>query len=167
MKSTENIEICELNSELKSFRRSFESLLLATADVSGKPDASYAVYIEGDEACFYVYLSGLAAHAKNLIERPIASVLFIEDESRATQVFARKRLSFECSADMLERDSPEWNKIMVLFVEKHGGLMEMLLTLKDFQLFRLKPVKGRFIKGFGKAYEISGEHMEVLQPVTG
>ena len=33
----------------------------------------------------------------------------------------------------------------------------------DFHLFQLKPLRGSFVMGFGKAYTISGEKMDLLE----
>ena len=57
-------------------------------------------------------------------------------------------------------------RIMSLFDDFAGELMQTLRMLTDFQLIRLKPNSGLFVKGFGKAYEISGEKMDQLSHVN-
>ena len=44
--------------------------------------------------------------------------------------------------------------------------MQTLRLLADFYLIRLKPNSGLFVKGFGKAYEISGAMMDDLSHVN-
>jgi hypothetical protein len=44
--------------------------------------------------------------------------------------------------------------------------MQTLRLLADFHLIRLKPNSGLFVKGFGKAYEISGTRMDDLSHVN-
>lgn len=39
---------------------------------------------------------------------------------------------------------------------RHGERISNLSQLSDFKLFRLHPQGGRYVKGFGKAYQIEG-----------
>jgi putative heme iron utilization protein len=43
--------------------------------------------------------------------------------------------------------------------------MEMIEPLPDFQLFCVRANTGRFIRGFGQAYELEGEKLEQLTHV--
>ena len=88
--------------EALKFHRAFQSLLLATADAAGNPNASYAPYV-ADSDGYYIYISELAAHTGNLRCRAVASVLFIEDERDAKHLFGRKRLTLDCRAEPVER----------------------------------------------------------------
>ena len=56
----------------------------------------------------------------------------------------------------------KWEQIMKKFDDSFGQIMKTLRMLSDFQLLRLKPISGRFIKGFGSAFEISGREMDQL-----
>jgi putative heme iron utilization protein len=92
--------------------------------------------------------------------------MFIESEEQAENIFARKRLTFDCDAEIVVRETQDWMRIMSLFDDIDGELMQTLRMLADFQLIRLKPNSGLFVKGFGKAYEISGEKMDQLSHVN-
>ena len=92
--------------------------------------------------------------------------MFLEAEEQAENIFSRKRATFDCDAEVVERDSEEWQKIMSLFDDIAGELMQTLRMLADFQLIRLRPNSGLFVKGFGKAYEISGVRMDDLSHVN-
>ena len=91
--------------------------------------------------------------------------MFIEPEEQAENIFARKRLTFDCDVEYVVRESQDWMRIMSLFDDFAGELMETLRMLADFQLIRLKPNSGLFVIGFGKAYEIYGEKMDQLSHV--
>jgi hypothetical protein len=95
------------------------------------------------------------------------SVLFIDDESKSDQIFARRRLSFDCTATLIERETEAWNQIVSQFQERFGGIIQVLRDLPDFRIFRLTPSAGRFIIGFGTAYQISGEQLDKLIHITG
>jgi putative heme iron utilization protein len=43
--------------------------------------------------------------------------------------------------------------------------MKLIEPLADFHLFRIVVQRGRFIRGFGQAYELAGDTLEQLIPV--
>ena len=92
--------------------------------------------------------------------------MLVEPEEQAENIFARKRVTFDCDVEVLERDSEDLQKIMSMFDDCVGELMQTLRLLADFYLIRLKPNSGLFVKGFGKAYEISGARMDYLSHVN-
>ena len=55
---------------------------------------------------------------------------------------------------------------MIEFDKNAGQIMKILRTLPDFNLLCLKPFSGKFIKGFGMAYEISGQNMDKLSHIN-
>lgn len=150
----------------ENFPVQFGSIILSTVDAEGLPNASYTPFVMDEEKRIYIYVSGLATHTKNIYANSKVSVLFIEDESQTKQIFARRRLSFDCDPDLLTRDTPEWLEIVDKFQEKFGEIIEMLRSLPDFRIFQLIPTKGRFVVGFGAAYQISGDNLNQLTQIT-
>lgn len=134
---------------------------LATLDGSGAPCCSYApfVFIDGH---FYLFLSGLAAHCRNLLARPACEIMLIEDESQAKNLFARRRAMIRCSVDTVARDLELFSIVAVHFREKFGPTIDMLVGLPDFTLFRLLPQSGTMVLGFGNAMPI-----QFSQAMTG
>jgi putative heme iron utilization protein len=158
--------LADVHAEALEFHRAFDSLLLATVNAGGNPEASYAPYVADGRGSFYIYISELAAHTANLQGKPRASVLFIEDESRAQHLFGRKRVTCDCRAEPVPRGSGEFEDTLARFVEKHGKFMEMLKGLKDFHLFRLTPEKANYVRGFAQAYELHGEGLAEIRHVN-
>ncbi|MGZ8216412.1 HugZ family pyridoxamine 5'-phosphate oxidase [Methylomagnum sp.] len=167
MTNTPKPTLEEVLPEARAFHRAFNSLMLATADAAGRPYASYAVHVADEWGRFHIYISELAAHTGHLRARDRASVLFIEDESQANHLFARQRLTCDCRAEWMPRDTPAWHEAMDRFVAKHGKFMEMLKGLADFQLFRLVPETAVYVRGFGQAYELSGEQLSEIRHING
>lgn len=167
MTHTPKLTLEDILPEARAFHRAFNSLMLATADAQGQPYASYAVHLADEWGHFHIYISELAAHTGHLRARERASVLFIEDESQATHLFARKRLTCDCRAEWVARDTPAWHAVLDRFVAKHGKFMEMLRDLQDFQLFRLVPEKAVYVRGFGQAYELTGEQLGEIRHING
>jgi putative heme iron utilization protein len=151
--------------EAREFHAPFSSLLMATTSPAGEPTASYAPYVSEDGGGFLVYVSELAAHTRNLTRTGRASVLFIEDEREAGQLFARKRVTYACRAAEIPRDAPEFEVSMDRFASRHGDLVALLRGLPDFHLFRLRPERANYVRGFGEAFELDGEALSI-RPVN-
>jgi len=157
------IPIETIYAEYTAFIQPFKTLLLATASPNGTPEASYAPFVRGDGAdVFYIYISELAQHTANLTANGQVSVLFIENEVETGQLFARQRLTFSCTATLVERDCAEWQQVIAQFSTEFGDIMEMLRTLTDFKLFRIVPHAGNYVRGFAQAYHISGEDLDKI-----
>jgi len=149
------------------FIRDFHSTVLGTLDENGLPFGSYAPFVHYEHK-FYIFISNVAKHAKNLQTTPKASLLFIEDESKTEQIFARKRISLQCSSVMISRDDAKFNEVMEIFKSKFSeGMVGMLIGMADFNLYELSTDYGEATFGFGEAYNIGGEYMEDLVARTG
>ncbi|WP_138502544.1 HugZ family protein [Nostoc sp. PA-18-2419] len=157
----------EIQAEYEKFPEKFESIIISTVSAQGIPNASYAPFVMDDSKNIYIYVSGLSTHTKNLSVNPHVSILFIEDEAKSKQIFARNRLSFDCTASLIERETEKWNQIVEQFQGRFGQMIEVLRGLSDFRIFQLTPNEGRFVVGFGAAYQISGDNLYQLVQITG
>jgi putative heme iron utilization protein len=140
------------------------SLMLSTVSPEGIPQASYAPYVMDEAYHLYIFASGLSAHTQNLLHTPRAGVLLIQDEARAEQIFARRRITYDCQVHRLERQSAVWEERANALEQRFGQIIQMLRQLADFQLFQLIPQSGRFILGFGAAYEVDPNALNQLLP---
>ncbi len=147
-----------LEPEIQEFRQSRQTLQLATIDEQGKPNVSYAPFVQNQHG-YFVLISEIARHARNLQVNPNVSIMMIEDEQSAKQLFARKRLTFDATAEAVERDSEQWQAVIAQLKERFGEIIDGLSQLQDFVLFNFKPEQGLFVKGFGQAYQVSGDDL--------
>ncbi|HHF3106315.1 TPA: heme utilization protein HutZ [Vibrio diabolicus] len=147
-----------LGPEIKEFRQERRTLQLATVDAEGRPNVSYAPYVQNQEG-YFVLISKIARHARNLLENPNVSLMMIEDEESSKQLFVRKRLTFDAVANVVERDTEMWQQVVGQMKERFGEIIDGLSQLEDFVLFNLKPESGLFVKGFGQAYQVSGDDL--------
>lgn len=138
-----------------------QSVVLATVDAEGNPNSSYAPFVEINNR-FYILVSFMARHTKNLAEGRKVSAMFIEDESATKQVYARERLTFDVSASQIERDSDDWNNIVDKLKKRHGKVVDILNEMTDFILIELSPVKGAYVNGFGSAYFVDA-NLEIME----
>lgn len=155
-------ELFKVAQECREFPKLFQSLHLATCNAEGLPEASYAAYIELD-GDYFIYVSELSAHTANLAANGTCSVLFIESEAEAKNLFARRRLTLQCCALEHSRDSFYFNIIMNKFTQKFGAFMETLRDMDDFHLYQLRPTRGSYIAGFARAYTLAGEGLSEIQ----
>ncbi len=147
-----------LGPEIQEFRQERRTLQLATVDADGRPNVSYAPFVQNQDG-YFVLISEIARHARNLQVNPNVSIMMIEDEGGSKQLFARKRLTFDAVAKVVERDSEQWNQVIAQLQERFGEIIDGLSQLQDFVLFNFKPEHGLFVKGFGQAYQVSGDDL--------
>jgi len=160
-------EFKEAQVEMIALMKSTRSAILGTVDSRGNPLSSYApVWIDGENR-FHVYISTMAKHTSAVRRSGKASLMLIEDESASDNLFARKRLSVDCSSEVIERDTEEWNEIMSAMEDRLGETLGYLRNLVDFDLFRLTPSEGRLILGFGKAYRVFGAGLTEIGFIGG
>ena len=158
----ETPDLNDVLAECRQFPQHFQSLHLATCNATGEPEASYAAYVEHDGS-YYVYTSELAGHTANLAATGRCCVLFIESETDAKHLFARRRLTLHCQAIECRRDSAAFELLMDQFVEKFGNFMGMMRTLADFHLYQLRPQRGAYVAGFARAYTLTGDGLSEIQ----
>lgn len=155
----------EARAAYDGFIDGFRSLFIASVDGQQGPGASYAPFVRDTAGSFYVFVSLLAEHTQNLIERPQAAVMLIEPEEEARQIFARRRVSFRCRVEEVRRDTDEAAERLRQFRDRFGEIMDVLGGLGDFRLLRLVPTDGRFVIGFGQAYRLRGAALDTLEPI--
>jgi len=137
----------------RAFFKTRKTLILATVGADGTPTASYAPFVKhGDN--LYIYISELSKHTRDLVETKRASVLLIEDEKGARNLFARKRITFSCEVAWVPRTTSFFGEIMDLFGKTFGKIFNQIEPLQDFILFSLSPVEALYVEGFGKAYRL-------------
>lgn len=146
---------------LLDYLENFKSIVLSTIDEDNAPFTSYAPFIK-DENKYYVYISLMARHYRNLDKNPKVSLFFIEDEISCENIFGRKRVVLQCDSKKLVRDDDKFEKLIEVFEKRHGSTMKMLKSMKDFSIFEFTPYKGEAIFGFGEAYDIGGENTNEL-----
>jgi putative heme iron utilization protein len=141
--------------------RECRSLQMATLNHDSLPEISYTPFLWRDGQ-LYIFISALARHTRNLNAQPALSVLLIEDEAKANNLFARKRMTLRCEALPIGRGDSLAEPVLAAFERRHGPTIAMLRSLPDFQLFRLAILEGTLVRGFGQAFSLDG----ALNPVA-
>lgn len=143
-----------LGPEISEFRQQCKTLQLATLS-NNIPHTSYTPFAHNDKG-YYILVSDIAQHGKNLKAAKAVSIMMIEDESVAKSIYARRRLSFDTQARLVDKKSVEGGNAIVALRQRFGEIIDNLSQLGDFCLYQLIPEKGRYVKGFGQAFDITG-----------
>ncbi|RDU65127.1 HugZ family heme oxygenase [Helicobacter sp. MIT 14-3879] len=153
VKQTHNIAM--VKEELETFIKGFASISMATISSDNKVMCSYAPLIQ-TEWGNYIYISEVSEHYENIKNNPKnIEIMFIEDESKASSIILRKRARFRSEASFISRGE-EFDKIFDEFELQHkeSSGIKTIRKMQDFHLIKLDFKNGRFVKGFGQAYDI-------------
>lgn len=152
--------------EVESFLETFQTLVMASITPEGEAHASTAPYVR-IKSDFYIFISTVAQHGRNLLVNPNVSLLFVEDESQCVQPFARKRVMVEASVSEVNREDLHYLVVIERFrAHFDSDLVGSLTQMGDFHLFKLSPKSGNVVMGFGKAYRLN-ENLEVQTQIMG
>ena len=160
-----NINLIQVYQEYETLPQNFNSLLMATVSENGVPDASYAPYVQHKND-YYVFISDLSIHTSNVAKTGHVSLLFIENEDKAQHLFARKRVTLQCETGEIGRGTEHHKNIMNIFSDKFGKFMKLLEANQDFHLYRIRPLKGAYVAGFGQAFKIEGDNLQQIRHVN-
>ena len=142
----------EIIEQFKNFDRDIMSVIISTVDIASEPLTSYSPFVKLDDN-YYICISSNLPHFANMMETEKAHLMFIEDESEAGHIYARKRLYFSALCK-LEDDT---EKIFKLFDERYGESLSFLRDMKDFKVIKLTPKERSLVLGFGAAYKMDAE----------
>ena len=146
MKKYSNEEILE---QFKTFGNDKQSLIVSTINQNHKPLTNYSPFVEFENN-YYISVSSLLPHYDNMYQSKKAHILIIEDESKASHIYARKRLYFDVHCELIHEEE----KIFDLFDQRYGESLSFLKTMKDFKIFKLIPEEKSLVLGFGAAYKM-------------
>lgn len=165
--NSKNAEIAkEVAEDIKNFKNEFNSIILATLDLNGLVCSSYAPLLKYENE-FYIYISEVSEHFINIKTNPKnVEVMLLEDESKAKTVIARKRLRYRAEITFIERGK-KFDDIFDAFICNvgKGGGVDQIRNMTDFHLIHLKLIKGRFVRGFGQAYDVL-ENGDIIPATT-
>jgi hypothetical protein len=149
MKKYTNQEIIH---EFEIFCQDKESLIISTTNEDKSPLTNYSPFVEKND-CFYICVSSLLPHYENIVRDKKAHVFIIEDESKASHVYARKRLYFDVVCETVNKEE----EIFQLFDKKYKDKLSFLRSMKDFKILKLLPEEKSLVLGFGAAYILNNE----------
>ncbi|MDY0272757.1 MAG: pyridoxamine 5'-phosphate oxidase family protein [Advenella sp.] len=154
-----------LQAEIDRLHNECLSLVMATNNNKGEPNASYSPFAWLNNR-FYILVSGLATHTVNLQQNPSLAILLADDESKTRNIYARVRLSYQARAETVDKNSEEYENALAALTQRAGKTVSLLSTLPDFVMVRLLPSKGTLVQGFGKAFAFDPQKRESATQLT-
>lgn len=139
----------EIIEEFRIFDKDKYSLIISSTSSDNEPLTSYSPFVKIHND-YFVCVSSNMPHFSNMIETKKAHVMIIEDEEKASNIYARKRLYFGVTCK-LEDDC---EKIFKLFDERYGDALSFFRNMKDFKVVQLIPQEMSLVLGFGAAYKM-------------
>jgi len=150
---------------MKALREQMKSVLLSTLGDDGDPHNGYTPFVfDGQD--IIIFVSQLSLHTRDLLANGKVSAMLIADESNSEQIFARTRVSYQCRAEVVDREDKTYSSLLDAMHARHGKMIDLLRQLPDFVLFRLRPEKGQFVMGFGQAYRLHGDQLDEFEHAT-
>lgn len=114
----------------------------------GEPTlAMVAVAVENDFSVFYIHVSRLGKHTRDMEADPRVSLLLTEADDHRADPQTLARLSLQGTAEMLPRTDPHYVQVKHAYLTRFPEA-EQFFSLGDFNLWRISPKGGRFVAGF-------------------
>ncbi len=132
------------------FVESRNNLILNLLDDEGKPFTSCAPFVKKDGK-LYIYISKVAEHYRYMEKSEWVDALLVADESATKNAFATERARWSCTTKNIGNDGHD--AIFELFNAQYDAKLLDVLRGLDFSLFELTPTMGRYVVGFGMAFD--------------
>ncbi len=119
----------------------------------GAPAISMVAYALDGEGGLLLHISALAQRTGDLRANAQAALLVCQPDTGESNPQLLHRVSIYGIAHEIARDTAEYESAKAIYLAR---LPEATITfsLGDFSLFRIVASSGRFIAGFGRAYDI-------------
>ncbi|WP_088042228.1 HugZ family protein [Bacillus sp. EAC] len=145
------LNIDSLKQKYFDFLNESKTFVISTKDRNDDPFISYAPFVKHDDR-FYIFISKISDHYQFIEANEQIHIMLLADESKSPNLFARERVRFQCTSENVGNENKE--EIFAKFEEIHGAPMMNMLRSIDMSLFELTPTSGRYVIGFGAAFEV-------------
>ncbi|HKJ38200.1 MAG TPA: pyridoxamine 5'-phosphate oxidase family protein [Anaerolineales bacterium] len=144
---------------LAHFIRNTRIAALGTLDNGAPHTAMVAVAFADDFSAFYIHVSRLGKHTRDMESDPRVSLLITEADDGRADPQTLARLSLNGTAELLPRADPGYERVKSLYLTRFPPAGQ-LFSLGDFNLWRISPKGGRFVAGFGKAFNVAPQALK-------
>jgi len=122
---------------------------------AGEPYVSmvpYARHAGGAE--FFVHVSRLAAHTRDMLDSPRVSLLIVAPGGDSPQ--SRARVTIQGDARPLAAGSAEYVAAKASYLARFPHAAD-IFELADFSIFSIEPLSVRVVGGFAQAFSLGAE----------
>ena len=126
----------------------------------GGPNLSMVAYGFADDfSAFYIHVSKLGKHTTDMENDPRVSLLIAETDDRRADPQTLARVSIHGMAEILLRNDPGHAQVKENYLARFPEA-EQLFSLGDFNLWKITPKGGRYVAGFGRAFNLVPEALK-------
>ncbi|MBC8076035.1 MAG: pyridoxamine 5'-phosphate oxidase family protein [Chloroflexales bacterium] len=119
----------------------------------GAPAVSLVAYAPDGAGGFLLHLSALSQHTADIHADAHVALLVCQPDDGQGNPLTLHRVSVDGAAQPIARDDVAYAAAKARYLERLPGAA-ITFTLSDFTLFRVVATGGRFIAGFGRAYDV-------------
>ena len=131
----------------------------------GEPNLATVAYsFAGDFSAFYIHVSKLGKHTTDMEANPHVSLLITERDDDRADPQTLTRASLRGLAGLLPRTDPGYAQVKKVYLERFPEA-EQLFSLGDFNLWKITPRGGRFVAGFGRAFNLVPEALRKISSI--
>lgn len=131
----------------------------------GEPNLAMVAYAFADDfSAFYIHVSKLGKHTGDMENDPRLSLLITEADDRRPDPQTLARLSLRGMAVILPRTDAGYAQVRSIYLQRFPEA-EQLFSLGDFNLWKIIPTSGRFVAGFGRAFNLVPEALRKVSSI--
>lgn len=125
----------------------------------GAPFVSLVLFAPAvDFSAFYVHISTLARHTRDIQADPRVSLMIAQTDDRAVDPQTLARISIEGLAARVPAGDPDYGIARTRYLAR-APQAAFNFSLADFGLYAITPARARFVAGFGKIFNLSVERL--------
>ena len=127
---------------------------------AGEPNLAMVAYaFAGDFSAFYIHVSRLGKHTTDMENDSRISLLITETDDQRLDPQTLVRVSFRGMAEILPRTNPNYAQVKNIYLQRFPEA-EQFFQLGDFNIWKITPGGGRFVAGFGRAFNLVPEALK-------
>ena len=124
---------------------------------AGEPNLAMVAYaFANDFSAFYIHVSRLGRHTTDMETDPRVSLLITEVDDNRPDPQTLVRVSIRGIAGILPRTNAGYAAIKGIYLARFPEA-EQFFQLGDFNIWQIQPKGGRFVAGFGRAFNLVPE----------
>jgi heme iron utilization protein len=124
---------------------------------NGEPNLAMVAYAFAEDfSAFYIHVSKLGKHTTDMENDPRVSLLITATDDGRADPQTLARVSIRGIAEILPRTDPGYAQVKTIYLERFPEA-DRLFSLGDFNIWKIRPIGGRFVAGFGRAFNLGPE----------
>jgi putative heme iron utilization protein len=126
----------------------------------GEPNLAMVAYAFAEDfSAFYIHVSKLGKHTRDMEADSRVSLLIAQEDDHRADPQTLARVSLQAIAEVLPRNAPDYSSVKTRYLRRFPEA-EQLFSLGDFNIWKITPKSGRFVAGFGRAFNLVPEALQ-------